>query len=85
MGFRTKLEHTMLFIPATAVLHNMARTLNDPRPPDVPGHNHDDGHPGDDEDGDGDEEHQGQPPPSAAADRVEGKLFRDRISPQMFP
>jgi hypothetical protein len=75
----------MLFIRATAVLHNLARTLNDPRPPDVHDHNDNDGLPGDDEDGDGDEEQQGQQPLSAAAARVAGKLFRNTIFRQMFP
>jgi hypothetical protein len=83
MGFRTKLQHTLLYIEAAAVLHNLARALNDPRPPD----NLDlaaAGHPGDNDDGNGDDEpgQQGQQDLSAAAARVQGKLFRERIFQQ---
>jgi hypothetical protein len=86
MGLRTKLENTMLYIHAAAILHNLARSLNDPRPPDDPLHAPAQPGAGDDvEDGDGDEldQQQGQPV-SAAAARVAGKLFRDRIFNQMF-
>jgi hypothetical protein len=81
MGFRTKLVNTRLYILACAVLHNLARTLNDPRPQDDPRLAGQPGAGDDDEDGDGDEEpqQQGQQPLSAAAARVQGKLFRERI------
>jgi hypothetical protein len=81
MGFRTKLENTRLFIHALAVLHNLARGLNDPRPPDNPHHGA--GQPraddDDDEDGDGDDQRQPAQPVGAAAARVQGKMFRERI------
>jgi hypothetical protein len=79
MGFRTKLVNTRLFIHALAVLHNLARTINDPCPPDDPQHAAGDAGDDDDEDGEGEEEgqqQQQQQQPQAAnatAARVQGR------------
>ncbi len=76
MGFRTRLDNTMLYIRALAALHNMSKVFSDPLPEEE--NNHEDVR------DDDQEEQEQQEPTTEAGVRIQGKLHRDRVFRSIF-